>query len=200
MPNPALVDYILHGREERDLEYKSVLHWKDAKTWGKVTRGAMAMANLPGGGVLVIGMKKVGETHVPEGLDAAVRDSYMQDGVLARINEYASPFVELTVSHVAHAGLDFVIVQVKAFLESPVICKKDGPEKLRRGAIYTRSRRMHETVEVSSEVEMREILDRATEARLRKFFGTMDAVGFTWSGPGAGGTHGKRFEDELNGL
>jgi len=50
-----------------------------------------------------------------------------------------------------------------------VICKKDGMEKLRRGAVYTRSRRMPETVEVPGQVEMREILDLALEKRSRAF-------------------------------
>ena len=195
-----LVEYILHGREERDLEYKCALHWDAAPTRGKVTKGALAMANLPNGGVLVIGMNEVGQTYVAEGLDTGSRDSFTQDGVSAVVNEYASPFVELSVSHVPHEGRDFVIVQVKAFFDSPVICKKHGPEGLRRGAIYTRSRRMYETVEVPSEGEMREILDRAAEARLRIFLRTMDAVGISIAGSGVVTPDRKRFEGQLHGL
>src|SRR5262249_46564787 len=60
----------------------------------------------------------------------------------------------------------------------PVICKKDGLEKLRRGAIYTRSRRLPETVEVPSQAEMRELLDLAIEKGSRTFTRQAERMGF----------------------
>ena len=51
----------------------------------------------------------------------------------------------------------------------PVICKINGRENLREGAIYTRSRRIPETVKVPTHSEMREIINIATEKKIRSF-------------------------------
>src|SRR6202044_3763764 len=72
----------------------------------------------------------------------------------------------------------FCILRVSEFAELPVVCKKDGIEKLRRGATYIRSRRIPETVEVPSQVEMREILDLAVEKRSRAFGRQAERMGF----------------------
>lgn len=95
MVSQELLDLILHGREERNLEYKESLNWDSTETRAKVTKACLALANLPDGGALVLGEKKDGEQYVPEGMAAADRDSFTQDDVSAHVNEYASPFVEL---------------------------------------------------------------------------------------------------------
>jgi hypothetical protein len=60
MPNGAdLQFYILHGREERYLEYKRAMIWTSNNTTKvKVARAMMAMSNLRNGGVIVVGMQE----------------------------------------------------------------------------------------------------------------------------------------------
>ncbi len=151
--------FILKGREERNLEYKSSLDWADPYAKAKIAKGAMGMANIPDGGVIVIGVENDG---TPKGMAARDFASFDQNKVQESVNDYADPYVELTVTadHLDGYG-DFVVIQVQQFVELPVVCKKTGAENLRRGAIYTRSRRKHETAEVGSQTEMREILERA---------------------------------------
>ena len=132
-----------------------------------ITKNILAMANIPDGGAIVIGVEQEGEAFPPTGLQPPDRDSFTQDGVSSHVNEFADPFVEVAVSKVSHEGSDFIVIQVEGFMELPVICKKDGPGGLRRGAVYTRPRRRHEAAEVPSQVEMREILDRAVEKGTR---------------------------------
>ena len=166
MFSEQIISLILLGREERYLEYKSSLNWNDRKTKAKIAKATMAMANIPDGGFLILGVESDGS---PQGMVHEDFLSFDQDAVQELVNEYADPYVELTVSadHLESYG-DFVVVQVQQFTDLPVVCKKTGAEHLRRGALYTRSRRKHETAEVGSQTEMREILDRAVDGQVRR--------------------------------
>jgi len=176
MSSEELRDWIFHGREERNLEYKPSLSWQDDATKAKVTKAVLAMANLRDGGVIVLGVEDSGAN--PVGMKQSDFQSINQDHVLAYVNEYADPFVELIVNNVEFEGKLFVTIQVQEFLEIPVICKKDNKDQnLRKGVVYIRSRRMPESAEVRSQTEMREILDLATVKNVRRFFSTMESAG-----------------------
>ena len=168
MLDEALIDYLIsHGREERNLEYKQSMSWSDIATKVKVTKSAMAMANISDGGYIVFGEKKNGEVYEPEGMQKDHADSFKQDDVMEWINKYADPYVELTVTLTERGGKHFVVIQVQEFNEFPVICK-DNCEELRRGDVFTRSRRKYETARVGSQNEMREILTLAVDKEIRR--------------------------------
>lgn len=162
-----LVELVLHGREERNLEYKGHVAWNEAEVKARITKTVLSMCNIPDGGTIVIGVEEQGGQFVPSGLSRAELDSFSQDGVSSHVNEYADPFAEILVSKIQHAGSDFVVIQVGEFSEIPVLCKQDGLLRLRRGAVYTRTRRINETAEVPGQAEMREILERAAEKGMR---------------------------------
>ena len=85
-------------------------------------------------------------------------------------------------------SLTAVVITVRPFVESPVLCKKDyiasksgdetvqtaaTPSKnnkkiLQAGALYVRGRGKIETVPASTYTQMREVLDRAAEAAARR--------------------------------
>ena len=177
-PNP-LIELIHHGREERYLEYKTSIDWNTTEVKAKLTKTVLAMANIRDGGAIVIGVREEDEQYVPEGMLAEHVASFTQDGVSAHVDEFADPFVELTVSQVAQDDKNFVLIQVKEFADLPVVCRRDGLQNLRCGAVYTRPRRMHETAEVRSQTEMREILDMALEKRLRAQHELLQQAGLT---------------------
>ncbi len=175
--DPALLTLIEHGHEERNLEYKgsnTVNSLAEPFAWGpdevraKIARSAMAMANI-GGGAIVIGMdeNKATDTWAPNGVSVAIAASYRQDDVQRYINERSAPYVVVTVRKPVHDGRTFVVIQVSGFEELPVVCSR-GSGQLRQGAVYTRARTMHSTVEVQAEPELRELLDRAIEAGVRR--------------------------------
>ena len=193
----ALVDIILHGREERNIEYKESVPWGDADIKAKLTRAALAMSNIRDGGYIVIGVEQAGDAFTPTGMKQEDFDSFNQDHVSAHINNYADPFAEVTVTKQEHEGNRFVIIQVAEFSEIPVICKRDGL-RLRHGAMYTRSRRMNESVEVPTSAEMREIMEAAIEKGFRRLLATLRRAGAQVAE--IGGVEGKRFDDELEGL
>jgi hypothetical protein len=164
----ALIDYLIfHGREERNLEYKQSISWSDIATKVKVTKSAMAMANISDGGYIVFGEKKNGEVYEPEGMQKDHADSFKQDDIMEWVNGYADPYVELIVSFAERDGKPFIVIQVQEFDQLPVVCKKDG-EGLKRGDVFTRGRRKYETARVGSQTEMREILDLAVDKEIRR--------------------------------
>jgi len=169
MSDEALLELVCHGREERNLEYKRSLSWNEPASKAKLAKSSMAMANLPDGGVIVIGVEKRGEACEAVGMEQGHIESFRQDDVMQYVNEkYADPYVELTVTSVSKDNKSFLVIQVQAFAQLPVICKQDGLENLKRGALFTRSRAKCETVQVRSQTEMREILDVAVDKEIRR--------------------------------
>lgn len=169
MTSPELREFILHGREERNLEYKSSMAWSSSETKVKVTAVAMAMANIKDGGTFILGVEQDDEVFHAKGMAIGDFNSFAQDDVMEYVNGYADPYVELTVSPVRFEdGRQFIVIQIQAFDQLPVVCKKGGASPLRRGAMFTRPRRKYETTVVSSQTEMREIIDRAVDIQIRQ--------------------------------
>lgn len=169
MPDKNISDLILHGSEERNLEYKCSMSWKDNSTKIKVTKTSMAMANIPDGGTMIFGVDEIspGDFEL-RGMDTNDADSFSQDDIQDYVNGYADPFVKLTVKREDYDGKLFVVIQIPEFADLPVVCKKNGQE-LVRGEIYTRPRRKFESVPVPSQTELREILEMAIDKRIRKY-------------------------------
>jgi len=157
---------IFHGREERNLEYKRSICWTDIETKVKIAKTAMAMANISDGGYIVIGVNKNGELYEPYGVQELHLASFKQDDVMAWVNEYADPYVELIVTFANRVKKSFVIIKIMEFDQLPVVCKKDG-QALKRGDVFTRNRRKIETTRVGSQTEMRGILELAVDKGIR---------------------------------
>ena len=148
MSDEALLEIVYHGREERNLEYKQSISWQESATKAKIAKSAMAMANLPDGGAIVVGVKKIGEIYDPVGMEQSHIESFKQDEVMEYVNDkFADPYIELSVTPVSRDNSHFLVIQVHEFGQLPVICKNNGLENLKRGALYTRSRTKHETIQ-----------------------------------------------------
>ena len=98
------------------------------------------------------------------------------------VSNYADPYVKFDLYKEEHDAKKYILVKVYEFDEIPVICKRNynnasGKLILRNGATYTRSYGKPETIEVPSQNEMREILDIATEKKVRRFLQTSRRVG-----------------------
>jgi predicted HTH transcriptional regulator len=190
---------IRNGREERNIEFKQTMHWSDAATKVKVVKSSIAMANLRDGGTIVFGLERqADDSYVEAGMKQDDYDSFKQDDVSVEVNNYADPFVELSVQKVELDGKRFVIIQVREFLDLPIICKRDGVDRLRSGAIYIRPRRRHETAELPSQIELREILDLAVEKKVRSLYSQIERVGAQLVFPED--RDAKAFAEQLGGL
>lgn len=173
-----LISFIENGREERNLEYKQTMNWADPLTKAKIVKSALAMANLRDGGRIVIGVaRQKDDSYVMAGMQDSDYESFIEDHVAVEANNFADPFVHLTVVKKMLDGNRYVIIQVSEFEDLPIVCKRDGAERLRVGAIYCRPRRKIETVEIPSQVELREILDLAVEKKVRSLHLQIDRIG-----------------------
>lgn len=181
----------LHG-----VEFKGPGRRTDGHLLAKVTRAALGMANRRDGGVIVVGVAETLNQLQPVGLNPADLTTWGYDTVAAGIAPYVDPKIsfELEVHH--HQGAGYVVLLVEEFDDIPVLCGRDYQAVLRKGGLYVRTRRQPETTEVPSQTEMRELLDLATEKRLRSLLVTAQRVGLQQAGPGAL-TDEQRFEEQL---
>ncbi|MGB7063064.1 MAG: RNA-binding domain-containing protein [Candidatus Zixiibacteriota bacterium] len=162
-----MTNLIKHGREERFLEYKASAPWDDLKQ--KIAKTAMGMANIKGGGTILIGVVKRGERYVPEGVLEQHQVTYATDDVQRYVNRFADPYVRAELQEVKWNDKKFLALVVHEFEQLPVICKRDCDRLMRQGAIYTRSYQMPETCEVRSQNEMREIVEMGVEKGIVNF-------------------------------
>ena len=193
---------ILHGNEERYIDYKSTMSWKDRDVKMVTVKCILGMSNLPQGGYIVFGVRQDGNEFIPDGMEQDYIKTFTKDDIDAFVKNYAEPYVELRVTvvprnivgsaaknkadmkHIEFSddGGDFVVIQISEFDEFPVICDKEGKLKngelyLREGAMYVRPRGKIETSEVRTQIEMREIVEMATDKNLRSFIERMGRAG-----------------------
>jgi hypothetical protein len=91
---------------------------------------------------------------------------------------YSDPPLRFEIANlVLSTGARIAVIEVFEFSDVPHLCARDYPDVLREGALYVRTRRLPETSEVASSVEMREVVDLATEKALRAYLGTADRAG-----------------------
>ena len=147
--------------ERRNLEFKKSKAWTDIRC--VLTRTVIAMANLKGGGKIIIGISE-GPSKAPvyEGMSREDFDSYNLDDVASFVNEYAEPSVSVVPLKRTYGGKHYVILDVKEFDEVPIVCKKDGrklcKDHLRRGSVYHRPKRKVESTDRFEYADMRELV------------------------------------------
>lgn len=181
------------GHELRALEVKGPGHRTDLIL--KVAKAALSMANHRDGGHIIIGIDDSTIAAMLPGLTEAQATSWLAyDDVSRKLAEYADPPLRFELAkQVLPSQANVVVLQVFEFDDVPVLCRRDAPD-LRRGACYVRSHRTPETAEIPTAVEMRELLDLATEKRLRAFVASAERAGVELRG---GPTAEELFDAQL---
>lgn len=182
MDHQHIQEFVTRGNEVRGVEFKAAGTRTDRAFLVKVVRAALAMSNRRDGGTLILGVAD-GPPPVIEGLTAEQLATWSFDDLSASFAEYAEPNIQFEVDHVDVSGKFVVAISVHEFDQVPVICKKDYPNALRRGAVYVRGHRMPESVELPGYAEMRDLLDLATEKGVRSFVATAQRAGLAVSHP-----------------
>lgn len=200
MANPIFSQPIIIGREERNLEYKQSTLWS-REFAARLTKTILSMSNIRDGGSIIIGMKRqTNDSYLPKGMEPEHLDSYIADDVARFVNEYADPYAHFTLTkEECDDNRSYVWIQVQEFEETPVICRKSYANILGVGKLYVRTRRVPESSEVPSSAEMREILDMATEKRIRAFVRQANRAGITLSTPTLN-TDKQAFDDQISGV
>lgn len=193
--------------ETRRIEFKGPGRAGDSYHLAKVTRAALSMGNMRDGGYVVIGVDDDKTAELQPGLSASDLATWLDaDDVAQKMDKYADPALQFTVkAQVLRSGVTVAVVRVSEFEDLPHICAKQyvvpgngkDREVLRKGAIYVRPRHMPQSSEVASSIEMRELLDLATEKSLRNLLGRIGrAGGDVVVAYDDGGQHEQRFEQE----
>jgi predicted HTH transcriptional regulator len=170
MTQQEFVELLALQTELRNVEFKESLNWNDNPTKIKVIKACLCMCNIRDGGFLIIGVREENNQYFADGMSQADLDSFNYDEVLAQVARCADPYVELIMERFTHENKNFIAFTIKEFEEIPVICRGGGPGGgLAVGSLYTRTRRTNESAPVSTQTEMREIIELATNKKLRKF-------------------------------
>jgi len=170
MLEQELRETLARGREQPGVEFKDSRARTDREFAAKVVRACLGMANRRDGGHVIIGVKDDGKGRVqPVGLSSQDAATWNESDLSDTLAEYADPSVSIESEQFTIDGMLLVTVRVSEFYEIPILCKKDYKGILRKGACYIRTRKKPETIEVSSQEDMRELIDLATEKSLRTF-------------------------------
>ena len=174
------IEAVLDGdRELRGFEVKGPGLRTDDTLFARVTRAALGMGNLRDGGHILIGINdKQIQAMLPGLTDDELASWLAFDDVARKMAAYAEPALRFEIAEVALSnGVRVAVIQVFEFFDSPHLCSKAFDRVLREGALYVRPRKMPETSEVASLVEMREVIQLATEKALRAFVETTERAG-----------------------
>lgn len=167
------------GYELRGLEVKGPGARADMPFFAKVARAMLSLANLRDGGHVVIGIDDSNVAALQPGLQPDQLSSWFEYDDLARkLAEYADPPLRFDIgARTLSSGATVAVIQVHEFADVPVLCKRDFPGALRAGACYVRTRKVPETAEVPNSIEMRDLLDLATEKALRSYVERAERAG-----------------------
>lgn len=170
------------GYERRDFEVKGAGSLNDKPLLMKVVKAALGLGNLRGGGHVAIGIDDKRMRLMEPGLTQEQVSSWMNyDQLATHLRNYSDPPVQFELKEVAlsnHARV--VVLEVFEFADVPHLCAADdSTSKLRKGALYVRTRGMPCTTEFASSTEMREVLELASSKRLREYLGMAERAGVT---------------------
>jgi predicted HTH transcriptional regulator len=183
-------------QESQGVDFKESAAWEALK-W-RVIKSVLGMGNLRDGGIIVIGVSERGGSWNLEGISSDHLTTYNVDTVIDQINAYISPSVEIDIVSVRDkAGKIFLTIQVEEFSETPLVCKKNGPDGmgLVEGATFIRPPGMAKTTKITNASQMHELLELAAEKRARRILEVSRRVGLVPSESSK-----ELFDKELEGL
>ena len=199
MTDEEFVQLLALGRELGGLEFKGPGPRSDRQLFSQVVRAVLGMANRRDGGTVVIGVEDNQTSLTPVGLTDEDLATWSSDAVADGIAVYADPSVSFELQTPAHAGRNYVTIEVREFEDIPVLCKRDFQNVLRNGACYVRTRRKPETSEIPAQAEMRDLLDLATGKGVRRFLARAESTGMI-SFIAAAPDDRERFDEQLGDL
>jgi predicted HTH transcriptional regulator len=188
------------GHELQALEVKGPGSATDIHLFAKVTRAAISMGNLRDGGHVIVGLDDSDLAAMAPGLTSDDLNTWMAfDEVCAKMANYSDPPLKLHIDAVELSNQATVaVVEVAEFVDLPHICIKQYEQVLQSGRIYVRTRKMPQTAPIGSAAEMRELLDLASEKRLRAYVETAERAGARLTPVEGQPSDAERFADERN--
>ena len=199
MTDEELGELLALRHEISGVEFKGPGPRSNTRLFVQTVRAVLGMANRRDGGTVVIGVEDNQTSLTPVGLTDEDLATWSSDAVADGIAVYADPSVSFELQTPAHAGRNYVTIEVREFEDIPVLCKRDFPDVLRNGACYVRTRRKPETSEIPAQAEMRDLLDLATDKGVQRFLARAESTGMI-SFIAAAPDDRERFDEQLGDL
>jgi hypothetical protein len=172
------------GHETKGVEFKGPGSRHDKTLATKVVRACLGMANLQGGGTVVLGVDEAEDKSlIPVGLSPEDAATWSHDDVADMLATYADPYISIDVQDASLDGKLFKVIVVDEFENIPLICKKEYIDPiarkyiLRKGACYFRTRGKPETTDIATGQALRDLLEMATNKGIAKFISRSVKVG-----------------------
>lgn len=163
-------------QETQDVEFKESSPWDDMRF--KIIRTAMAMANLRDGGIILIGASERGDSWSLDGISSEHLSTYDADELVAGVNKYASPHVDLSIVRLKYRDdQEFLVIKVEEFEMSPVVCKKTYGNELREGDVFVRPVGQVRTTRLNNAKDIDDVLELAAEKRAKRIIQTAKRIG-----------------------
>jgi hypothetical protein len=184
-------------QESQDVDFKESATYQAIKL--HLVHTSLGMGNLRDGGLIVIGVSQRGETWDLTGISATDLASYDVDDVVAQINSYVSPSVDIDVVTTVSDGKQFLVLGVREFRDIPLVARKNGPDGsgVFKGRMYVRPPGMARTTVVTDANQMHELLELAAEKRAKRILEVSRRIGMVEP---RDESDAERFRDELHGL
>ena len=135
------------------------------------------MSNHRDGGRVIVGVKDEDGKLTPLGLSKDDLATWKRDDLADKVAVYAEPSPSFEVEEALYEENRYIVIEVSEFIDIPVICKKSYGDVLDEGACYVRPRRKPETTRIRTQEDMRDLLDLATEKKLRQHLSLSERVG-----------------------
>jgi hypothetical protein len=183
-------------QESQGIDFKESEPWESLK-W-RIVHTSLAMGNLRDGGIIIIGASERETTWELTGIKSEHLQTYDVDTIIDFSNKYASPIVDLDIVIVKYRnGIDFLAIQIREFNDTPIVCKKNGPDgkKILAGAVYVRTPGIAKTTKVMKASQMHDLLELAAEKRARRILEVSRRIGLE-----PRQTASEYFDKELEGL
>ena len=182
-------------QESQGVDFKESAPWTSLK-W-RITKTTLAMGNLRDGGIIIVGVSERGDSWEIAGISEEDRSTYDVDTIIDQTNSFVSPHADLAIVILEYHGKKFLTLQVNEFLETPLVCKKNGPAEsgLVEGAVYLRTPGMARTTRITNASQMHDLLELAAEKRARRILEVGRRVGLA---PAI--SVSQEFDKELDGL
>ncbi len=132
-----LDEIIKNGFETDHVDFKIEFNWHTFNDFkkAKVAKHMAAMANIPGGGILIFG---VADNRQVKGLSKADLESYDRTRLDQTLEKYLDPIPKYQVVTVKYGDKQLLIIEVEEFDDIPIITKIDEAKVFRAGGVYVR--------------------------------------------------------------
>ncbi len=166
---PENIELILHGKEEKHLEYKESLNFSSQENKATITRAIAAYTNTRDGGIIVVGMKKTGEQYEREGIHPNHLTTLNEDNLRDFVSAHLTPTPSFTIESEEYKGKTFIFISASPFTRYPSVCAKsyhrEGARRsvLTAGVFYVRSNRKPESVPIEALEDLEDLIDFATD-------------------------------------